>query len=167
MRRYTIVLLLMMVAGTAQAGVIYTPTTGAGCRDYSKSQFGHWVCSGPGGYAVGFMDEGNIAAVAIGPGSLAPHKLKKVSQFRGAKRVFGEKLEWHVTDGKVHSAVLRVWKASEREQDYDRELQQLEVYAVGKGKTCLIATVDAAQPDANAKAAAYAEEAAHAPCISQ
>jgi hypothetical protein len=94
-------------------------------------------------------------------------KLKIVSQFQGAKRVFGEKLEWHVTDGKVQSAVLRVWKASDREQDYDRELQQLEVYVVGKGKTCLIATVDAAQPDANAKAAAYAEEAVRSPCITQ
>jgi len=163
MRRYAMVLLFTMVAGTAQAGVIYTPTTGAGCRDYSKPQFGHWVCSGPGGYAVGFMDEGNIAAVAIGPRSLAPNKLKTVSQFRGAKRVFGEKLEWHVTDGKVHSAVLRVWKTS----DEERELQQLEVYALGKGKTCLIATVDAAQPGANAKAAAHAEEAAHSPCLSQ
>ena len=163
MRRHAMVLLLMMVAGTAQAGVIYTATTGAGCRDCSKPQFGHWVCAGPGGYVAAFSDEGNIAAVAIGPRALAPHKLKSVSQFRGAKRVFGEKLEWHVTDGKVQSAVLRVWKTGEQEQ----ELQQLEVYAVGNGRTCLIATVDAAQPDANAKAAAYAEEAARASCITQ
>ncbi len=162
MRRCMMVLLLAMVAGTARAGVIYTPTTGPGCRDYSKPQFGHWVCAGPGGYVAGFSDEGNIAAVAIGPRALAPHKLKAVSQFRGAKRVFGEKLEWHVTDGKVQSAVLRVWKTGEQEQ----ELQQLEVYAVGTGKTCLIATVDAAQPDANAKAAAFAEEAARSPCVS-
>ena len=165
MRRYAMVLLLTMVAGTAQAGVIYTPTTGAGCRDYSKPQFGHWVCAGPGGYAVGFMDEGNIAGVAIGPGALAPNRLKSVSRFRGAKRVFGEKLEWHVSDGKVQSAVLRVWKISEREQDNERELQQLEVYAVGKGRTCLIATVDVAQSDANARASMHAEQAARSPCI--
>jgi hypothetical protein len=71
----------------------------------------------------------------------------------------------HVTGGKVQSAVLRVRKTSDREQYQERELQQLEGYAVGNGKTCLIATVDAAQPDANA-AAAWIEEAVRASCVS-
>jgi hypothetical protein len=167
MRRCFIVLLLSLLAVPVHAAVIYTPTTGKSCRDYSKPAFGHWVCPGPGGYAVGFSDEGNIAGVWIGPRSMAPYKLKSVSQFRGAKGVFGDKLEWHVTNGKPRSAVLRVWKVSDKEADNERELQQLEVYALGSGKPCLFKVVDAAQPDANATAAAYAEEAAHAGCARQ
>lgn len=164
MRPLLLFLPLAILAGPVQADVIYTPTNGASCRDYSKPEFGHWVCPGPGGYAVSFSDEGNLAGLAIGPRSLTPYKLAHVSQFRGANRVFGDKLEWHVANGRPHSAVLRVWKVSEKETDNERELQELEVYAIGGGKPCLVAVVDAAQPDANAKAAAYAEDAAHTAC---
>lgn len=167
MRRSTMVVLLAILAAPAQAGVIYTPNAETGCQDYSKPQFGNWVCLGPGGYAVGFWDEGNLAGVAIGPRSAAPHNLTSVSQFRGARRVFGEKLEWHVRNGKPYSAVLRVWKTIQLESDNEKELQQLEVYAIGKGKTCLIALVDAALPEANARASAYAEQSARMPCIKQ
>jgi len=169
MRRYQIVFLLLSIFATpVQADVIYTPTMGASCRDYSKPQFGHWVCPGPGGYAVGFSDEGNMAGVAIGLRSSAPYKLKNVSQFRGAKKVFGDKLEWHVVNGMPKSAVLRVWKLTDSgEADSEREVQQLEVYAIDGGKPCLFSTVDAAQPGANAKAAAFAEEATHARCVNQ
>jgi len=169
MRRYQIVFLLLSIFATpVQADVIYTPTMGAVCRDYSKPQFGHWVCPGPGGYAVGFSDEGNMAGVAIGLRSSAPYKLKNVSQFRGAKKVFGDKLEWHVVNGMPKSAVLRVWKLTDSgEADSEREVQQLEVYAIDGGKPCLFSTVDAAQPGANAKAAAFAEEATHARCVNQ
>jgi hypothetical protein len=169
MRRYYVVFLLLSIFATpVQADVIYTPTMGASCRDYSKPQFGHWVCPGPGGYAVGFSDEGNMAGVAIGLRSSAPYKLKNVSQFRGAKKVFGDKLEWHVVNGLPKSAVLRVWKrADSGEADSEREVQQLEVYAIDGGKPCLFSTVDAAQPGANAKAAAFAEQATHARCVNQ
>jgi len=169
MRRYYIAFLLLSIFATpAQADVIYTPTMGASCRDYSKPQYGHWVCPGPGGYAVGFSDEGNLAGVAIGLRSSAPYKLKGVSQFRGAKQVFGDKLEWHVVNGMPKSAVLRVWKRIDADgPDGEREVQQLEVYALGGGKPCLFSTVDAAEPGANAKAGAFAEQATQAGCVSQ
>lgn len=53
----------LLLAGHAAADVRYTPTNGPTCKDYSKPQFGHWVCPGPGGYAIAFSDEGNIAGL--------------------------------------------------------------------------------------------------------
>lgn len=68
MRRVTLLLFFsVLAAGRAEAGVLFTSTQNSACHDYSKADFGHWVCPGPGGRAVGFSDDCNIASVAIGP----------------------------------------------------------------------------------------------------
>jgi hypothetical protein len=165
MSRIAFALLLSVVAGSAQAGVVFTPAEGPTCRDYSKPMFGHRVCPGPGNYVMGFTDEGNIAGVSIGPRSRAPYKLDVVSQFRGAGRVFGPRVEWHTDNGKPRAAILRIWRISTIPSDREKEVQELEVFAINGVISCTFATVEATQPNANSKAAAFAEEAMLHHCI--
>lgn len=146
----------------AFARVVYTATNGPTCTDQSKPEFGDWTCPGPGGYVARFTDEGNLAAVSIaGPRA---KKRTATSQFLGAGRVFGDKIEWHVTDGAPKSAVLRIWRREQMRDGSERELQELEIYALNPGLTCPYATVNVTEPDANAKAAAHAEEAMRWQC---
>jgi hypothetical protein len=165
MRRIVFALLFSMLAVSARAEVIFTPTQGSACQDYSKPESGYWTCQGPGGYVVGLMDEGNVAAVAIGPRSGAPRKLDIVSQFRGAGQVFGPKVEWHTMNGKPHAAALRVWRLSTIPTDHEKQLQELHVFSIDGVNSCVFATVDAEQPDANIKAAAFGDEAMRHRCI--
>jgi hypothetical protein len=58
-------LVLMLTA--ARAETVFTATNGGECKDSSEPEFGDWVCPGPGGYAVYFMDEGNMVGITIGP----------------------------------------------------------------------------------------------------
>jgi hypothetical protein len=150
---------LLAATSTAHADVVYTPTNGPTCRDYSKQYMSDWICPGPGGMVARFTDEGNMASVTIGRGPRADGRLDHASTFRGSGDVFGKKLEWHLVDGVPRSAVLRVFQVDTTKDGEERQVQKLEVYAINNKVTCLFAAVDASQPNANAKAGAHADNA--------
>jgi hypothetical protein len=127
--------ILLLSTTLSQADVIYTPTNGPTCRDFSKPEFGDWACPGPGGYVARFTDEGNLASVLIGPRS---HMKDRVAaEFRGAGKVFGDKVEWHVVSGVPKSAVLRMWSRDENEN----EIQTLEVFLLEPRRTCSFGSI--------------------------
>jgi hypothetical protein len=150
------ILLLSTIA--SQAAVIYTPTKGPTCRDFSKPEFGDWACPGLGGYGARFTDEGNLVSVSISPRFRAKEGLR--AQFRGAGKVFGDKIEWHVVGGIPKSAVLRMWYRDEN----DKELQTLEVFLLEPHRACSFGSIDARRSDANELASQRAEYATHSNC---
>jgi hypothetical protein len=166
---------MMLLTTASQAAVIYTPTKGPTCRDFSKPEFGDWACPGPGGYVTrftdegnivsvsvgprsGFTDEGNIVSVSVGPRSRANEQV--TAQFRGSGKVFGDKVEWHLVGGVPKSAVLRMWYRDEN----DKELQTLEVFLLEPHRACSFGSIDARRSDANELASQRAEYATHSNC---
>jgi len=155
------IVVLLLSAITSQAAVIYTPTSGSACHDLSKPEFGDWVCPGPGGYVAEFTDEGNVAGLSIFSRSRAKERL--TTQFRGAGKIFGDKMEWHVLGGVPKSAVLRMWHRDENE----REIQTLEVFLLEPHRACSFGSIDARRPDANELASQRAEYATHSDCANK
>jgi hypothetical protein len=153
---------VMPASGALADAVVYTPARGTLCQDRSKPEFGYWICPGPGGYVASFSDEGNLSAVSIARGKA--RKPATTSEFLGAGRVFGDKVEWHLVDGKPKSAVLRVWRREQMKDGSERELQELQVYAVNSDRACPYAAVNVTETQANEKAAARAEEASRWEC---
>jgi hypothetical protein len=147
--------MLSLLAGSALADPVFTPTNGPTCKDYSKPQFGHWVCPGPGGYAVAFMDEGNVAGLKIAPAS-AIRKGTASEQWLGSGQVFGHRAQWVLRDGAPKAAIIRIWR---RKSEDSTELQELQVYAIDGAKACPVATVEARMAKANETALARAEQA--------
>lgn len=159
-RSLAIAAALIVLSMTAvRADVVYTATSGPTCHDRSKEFVGNWTCPGPAGYAVRFLDEGNIAAIAIGP-RRGISRMKNVTQFRGPGRVFGDKMQWLIVDGKPRAAVLRTWRLD----DAEREQQQLDVYAIDRDTVCVVESINVKTPSANERALARAEIAARSGC---
>jgi hypothetical protein len=144
-----------------RAETLFSPTSGPVCRDYSKPEFGYWVCPGPGGFAIAFMDEGNIAGITIGPAN-SVRKAVTTAQWLGASKVFGEKVQWVVRTGVPKAAVIRIWRR--KDVDDPTEIQELAVYAIDGRRTCAFGAVDIHQARANEVALAKAEEAAGSRC---
>ncbi|MDF0498167.1 hypothetical protein [Bradyrhizobium yuanmingense] len=144
----------MLVAAEAFASdrSVYTPANGSSCVDASRENFGSWTCPGPGGYRIDFSDEGNIAGVAIRPSRAAR---REGYAFRGAGTVFGDRVEWILTNGVPEAAILRIWRA----EGDDGIVQELIVLKVTPAGSCRIASVSTKRPDANDLAR---EEASHA-----
>ena len=160
-RTLTLVAILAVLSTTAsRADVVYTATSGPTCRDASRGSLGEWACLGPAGYVVRFLDEGNIAAVAIGPRRRVNSRMENTSQFRGAGRVFGDKMQWLVIGGKPRAAVLRTWRLD----DAEREQQQLDVYAIDGDVACIVESINVKTPSANEQALARATAAAQSGC---
>lgn len=153
-------LLILTIFG-ARAETAFSPTTGPGCKDYSKPELGYWVCPGPGGYAVAFMDEGNIAGLAIGP-ARSIRKAATTAQWLGAGKVFGEKMQWIMRGGLPKAAVLRIWRR--KDVDDPTEIQELAVYAIDGARACAHAAVNIHRPKTNELALAQAEQAAASGC---
>lgn len=151
---------LLLSATSSWAEIVYTPTNGSTCKDFSKPEAGDWICPGPGGYVARFSDEGNLASVTIGPGPRA--KGRGPVQILGSGKVFGDKIQWIVVDGTPRAAVLRVWQR--KAVDDDREIQTLEVFLLERGRTCSFGSFNAAQPGANELALQRAEYAARSDC---
>lgn len=152
-------LLSLFLISMCQAAVVYTPTYGATCKDFSKEEFGDWICPGPAGYVAHFSDEGNLASVSIGPGPAADGR--GGLEIRGSGKVFGDKLQWIVVDGVPRAAVLRLWQHA---RDDDREVQTLQVFLIERGQTCTFGSFDARHPGANEAALQRAEFAASSEC---
>lgn len=157
---------LASFSAPACADVIYTPTNGPTCRDHSREHMGEWICPGPGGAAAYFADEGNMAAVVLGTRSGAKDVLGSSWQFRGAGKVFGDKIEWHVVDGRPRAAVLRVWRTDTAADGTDKELQELAVFAINQKQSCFMTAVPARQANANSIASKEAERVSGLACPS-
>lgn len=161
--------LLSMAAPTvhaAQGSYVYTPTHGASCADRSREGFSRWRCSGPADYVAEYTDEGNIAGIALWHPTRQRHSPLAVS-WRGAGRVFGEKLEWRVAAGRPYAAILRIWRIDSAADGREREVEELMVLKVSPTGACRVASVNARQPQANEIAQSMADGAATSPCLAE
>ena len=163
MIRRTLILLVAMAALTAaneaSASNIFLPTSGPSCLDRSKDSFGLWRCPGPAGYVVEFGDEGNMVGMGFAKAPLRGRSTRFVANWRGAGKVFGDKLQWVMQDGKPGAAVIRVWRVDTDKDGHDHEFQELKVFRVHEKGSCEYAAIDVRQPSANEQAEARAREA--------
>jgi hypothetical protein len=161
MKLPTVVASCLIYAGTASASdpSAYTLTNGPMCLDRSRAHFGGWTCPGPAGYRAEFFDEGNLAGVTIRPpGTASP---RPGYAWRGAGKIFGDRLEWRLVAGVPDAAILRIWRTSPED---DGAVPELVVFKVTPSGFCRIASIDAARPDANALARAEASLASRQRC---
>lgn len=142
----------------AQGSYIYTSTHGPSCADRSREGFNRWRCPGPAGYVAEYADEGNIAGIALWHPT-GPQRTPLSVSWRGARRVFGEKLEWRMTAGLPYAAILRIWRIDAAD-DREREVEELVVLKVSSSGVCRVASVNARQPQANEIAQRMADRAA-------
>lgn len=166
MRLIAGIFLLGATMTSAMASNVFTPTSGHSCSGTEKPEFNVWRCPGPGGYVAEFSDEGNLVGVAIAKkNSLRGPAITPTVNFRGSGRVFGDKLQWIVEDGKPTAAILRVWRVQATDEGTESEVQELIVLKIEPAKACEFAVVNARQPSANELAAARALEAARFNCM--
>jgi hypothetical protein len=142
----------------------FTPTNSRACTDRSRPEFGLWRCPGPAGYVAEYFDEGNLAAVSIWTSSRTP-KTKTSISWRGAGRVFGEKLQWRVNNGRPVAAILRAWRTETKSDGKERELEEIIVLKIAPEGSCRVASVDARRAGANEVAQRRSDEAASLPCL--
>ena len=144
--------LMLIFAFAANAdGFCYTRTSGKGCVDQSRALAGAWSCPGPGGHSAEFFDDGNVAGFGIRlPGE---RSARSPYVWRGAEKVFGDRVEWRFDEGRPTSAVLRIWRTASDDDGRERNVSELVVFRIG-AKPCRISSIDAGQRGAN--------EAAHA-----
>ena len=142
----------------------FTPTHARACTDRSRSEFGLRRCLGPAGYVAELADEGNLAAVSI----WMPSRRRKAAQsitWRGAGRVFGEKLQWRINHGQPVAAILRVWRTDTKSDGQERELEELILLKISPEGSCRVASIDAHQAGANDLAQGRSDEVASLPCL--
>ena len=164
MRSILAALLLGATVTGATAGHVFTPTSGSSCSGSSKPQFNIWRCPGPGGFFAEYADEGNMVAVAIASKASSRRGAAATVSFRGSGKVFGDKLQWLVEDGKPQAAILRIWRTETTKEGAESEVQELIVFKVRSASACQYAVVKASQPSANELAVARALEASSATC---
>ncbi|MFB6417104.1 MULTISPECIES: hypothetical protein [Bradyrhizobium] len=163
MRRELVVAIVLGISGVhgALAQSKFTPATGPACKDESTDELGVWTCPGPAGYVVSFADEGNIVSVTIAPRSAIEKVSGPTAQWRGARKSFGDKVQWIMRAGVPRAAVIRTWR---RVGEDEKELQELSVFAISGAKACLVGSVDVHADKANDVALARAQQAANAGC---
>ena len=153
--------LALAAAGTASAQTPFTPAKGPACKDQSKEFFGSWTCPGPAGYVVRFFDEGNVVSLTIAPKRAIEKVQEPTAQWRGAGKVFGDRVQWIMRAGVPKAAVIRTWS---RVGDDEHEVQELSVFAINGEKACLVGAVEIHADKANAAALVRAEQAADSRC---
>jgi hypothetical protein len=152
-------------ASLAQADEnVFTPTNGPACTDRSRAEFSSWRCPGPGRYVADFADEGNLAAVSIWMPSSAPKVTKSVT-WRAAGRVYGDKLQWRVENGRPVSAILRIWRTDTTSEGQERGVEELIVLRILSDGACRVASIDGRQRGANEIAERQSEGAGAFPCL--
>ena len=153
--------LALAAAGSASGQTPFTPAKGPACKDQSKEFFGSWTCPGPAGYVVRFFDEGNVVSLTIAPKRAIEKVQEPTAQWRGAGKVFGDRVQWIMRAGVPKAAVIRTWS---RVGDDEREVQELSVFAINGDKACLFGAVEIHTDKANEAALARAEQAAESRC---
>lgn len=144
-----LIVLTMLGSPVLAQESVYTPTQGPACRDSGfRSAFNIWRCPGPAGYVVEFADEGNVATMAIGR-PRDKGQLGRPMSWRGAERVFGDKLEWRVVNGKPVAAILRIWRSDTDSEGSERIIQELLVMRILSQAACRIGAIDTRQGNAN------------------
>src|SRR3982074_2001474 len=106
----------------------------------------------------------NMVAVAIASKASTRRGAAATVSFRGSGKVFGDKLQWLVEDGKPQAAILRIWRTETTKEGAESEVQELIVFKVRSASACQYAVVKASQPSANELAVARAREASSAAC---
>lgn len=145
-------------------GNVFTLTNGPACMDHSRAEFSSWRCPGPGGFVAEYSDEGNVAGVSIWMPHHAPKATKSIT-WRGAGRVFGDKLQWRVDGGRPVAAILRLWRTGTRSDGQEREVEELMVLRVSIDGACRVASVDGRQRGASEIAERQSEAASVLPCL--
>jgi hypothetical protein len=102
-----------------------------------------------------------MVGITIAP-SRSIHAAPATSQWMGAGKSFGDKVQWVVRDGRPKAAVLRIWRR--KGLDDDTEIQELAVFTINERLVCPYAMVDIHRPNANETAAREAEAAADWQC---
>jgi len=143
---------------------VFTATNGPTCADHSRAEFGRWRCPGPGRFVAEFADEGNLAAVSIWMPSHASKAPKSIT-WRGAGRVFGEKLQWRVDNGRPVAAILRIWRTYTKPEGQEREVEELIILRVWIDGACRVASIDGRQRGANEIAERQSAGAGALPCM--
>jgi hypothetical protein len=113
-----------------------------------------------------YTDEGNIAGIALWHPTRQQRSPLSVS-WRGAGRVFGEKLEWRMAADLPHAAILRIWRIDAAADGREREVEELMALKVSPTGACRVASVNARQPQANEIAQSMADGAATSPCLAE
>lgn len=159
MKRIRVVIGSLLLGAPAFAGEsLYTATSGPACHDSgSKEEFNAWRCPGPAGYSAGFSDEGNLVAFKIFPAGKRDDELGLI--WRGADKVFGNRLEWRLSGGKPVAAILRTWRVDTDQDGHDHVTQELVVVSLRGQRFCKIGAINAREPDANRHARALADRA--------
>jgi len=142
----------------------FTPTNSRACTDRSRPEFGLWRCLGPAGYVAEYFDEGNLAAVSIWMPSRTS-KAKTSISWRGAGRVFGEKLQWKISAGRPVAAILRIWRTDTKSDGQEREVEELMILRVWSDGACRVGSIEARQRGANEIAERQSEGADALPCL--
>jgi hypothetical protein len=131
------------------------PATGPTCVDLQpRREFGSWRCPGPAGYAVTFFDEGNVVSVAFGIAGRERALVEQDLMWQGAGKVFGDKVEWRLRDGRPFAAIIRIWC-----QDGDDVIEELLVAKVEMAGSCRVGAVDVRRREANVAARELADSA--------
>jgi len=84
--------------------------------------------------------------------------IQAAANWRGTGKVFGDKVQWVMQDGKPGAAIIRIWRAEGSEEGSNQEIQELAVFKLGEPRACQYAAVDIKQPSANEVAEKYAVE---------
>jgi hypothetical protein len=111
-----------------------------------------------------FADEGNLAAISIWMPSHTSRATKSIT-WRGASRVYGEKLQWRVDNGRPVAAILRIWRTDTTSEGQEREMEELIVLRLSIDGVCRVASIDGRQRGANEIAERQSEWAGALPCL--
>lgn len=150
---------LLLSAPAYAVESLYTRTSGPKCRDSgSKEEFNIWQCPGPAGYRAEFSDEGNLVAFKVFRTGQRDDEPALI--WRGADNVFGDKLEWRLSDGKPIAAILRTWRVDTDQTGHDHVTQEFLVISLRGQRSCKVGAVNAREPNANHHARALADRLA-------
>src|SRR5882724_10489726 len=93
------------------------------------------------------------------------YKAKTPITWRGVGRVFGDKLQWRINNGRPVAAVLRIWRTDTKSDGQERELEELIVLKIAPEGSCRVASIDARQRGANEIAERKSEGVSILPCL--
>ncbi len=158
-RAWVVIGSLLLSAPAYAAESLYTRTSGPNCRDSgSKEELNAWQCPGPADYSAEFADEGNLVAFKISRTGKRDDEPGLI--WRGADKVFGDKLEWRMSDGKPIAAILRAWRVDTDKDGHDHVTQELLVVSLRGQRPCKVGAINAREPDAHRRAQALADSTA-------